>query len=312
MDAHSGVALVGVAPLQDRAHELVTLVAGRLNKDPSSFPQVTSDASLRELIQTMLAVSSSILAASPDDGKCLQLPHRRCSGPFHSKFWRVPHRVDCAEVENYFILILSLVNDLPASQFVELVQRIAGILLSGGLEDKAALRLRMYVIATVAVSFAEPFPTIVMCYAGCVILGFCSIVNVYNFVADVGLKFQLFTSILRFADESKQFEPLVPYFSAAIAALKQSGVSDAEVRPVFHELSRSLFKIGEAEQAQAFLIRYLATFESETNPAVVAESREAAREAALGYIRAPAVSQRSALLHLKAVRAFQRCTISRL
>jgi hypothetical protein len=76
MDAHSGVALVGVAPLQDRAHELVTLVAGRLNKDPSSFPQVTSDASLREFIQTMLAASSSILAASPDDGKCLQLPHR--------------------------------------------------------------------------------------------------------------------------------------------------------------------------------------------------------------------------------------------
>lgn len=57
---------------------------------------------------------------------------------------------------------------------------------------------------------------------------------------------------------------------------------------------------------QAFLIRYLATFEAEAaagslSTAALEEAKGHAKDAALGYIRAPALSQRSALAHLAVV-----------
>ncbi|RYE82727.1 MAG: hypothetical protein EOO65_05070 [Methanosarcinales archaeon] len=55
-----------------------------------------------------------------------------------------------------------------------------------------------------------------------------------------------------------------------------------------------------SENAQTFLIRYLTTFENE-GPELLEESKEVALEAALGFVKAPAISQRSSLPHLAAV-----------
>lgn len=63
---------------------------------------------------------------------------------------------------------------------------------------------------------------------------------------------------------------------------------------------------------QAFLIRYLSTFEAEAaagslSAPALEEAKAHAKEAALGYIRAPALSQRSALAHLAVVSRSRSC-----
>ncbi len=72
---------------------------------------------------------------------------------------------------------------------------------------------------------------------------------------------------------------------------------------LFLLLARAYGDAGDGAAAQAFLIRYLATFEGPAaTPAALAAAAPHARAAALGYIRAPALSQRSSLAHLAAVR----------
>lgn len=57
-----------------------------------------------------------------------------------------------------------------------------------------------------------------------------------------------------------------------------------------------------SDQSQAFLIRYLTTFERGSVADVDADARERAKEAAIGYVKAPLLSTRSNLPQLKAVR----------
>ena len=57
-----------------------------------------------------------------------------------------------------------------------------------------------------------------------------------------------------------------------------------------------------SDEAQAYLIRYLSTFEDPQIPQdKLLEGRQLARKAAIGYIKAPVISQKSNLPMMRAV-----------
>jgi hypothetical protein len=88
-------------------------------------------------------------------------------------------------------------------------------------------------------------------------------------------------------------------------------LTSSPAQDLFLLLARAYGDAGDSAAAQAFLIRYLATFEgAAATPAALAAAAPHARAAALGYIRAPALSQRSSLAHLAAVRCFPRLLLA--
>lgn len=115
-------------------------------------------------------------------------------------------------------------------------------------------------------------------------------------------KVHAFEVLVRFAAASKQLDLLAPFIAGAASWQRDWQLSTAEARALFLLLTTTYAGVGEATAAQGFRIRYLQTFEGpEVAPAELAGALEHAREAALGYIRAPALSQRAALAHLAAV-----------
>jgi hypothetical protein len=141
----------------------------------------------------------------------------------------------------------------------------------------------------------------------------CSLVHLYNSLEDSlrSQKLSLISTIISYASNTKQLDQLAPYLAGAAAWQKEWQLSNDEARSLFLLLSRAYGKAGDASSAQVFLIRYLQTFEPSAgssgapSPAALEEAKEHAKEAAIGYIRAPALSQRSALAHLAAVSSFR-------
>lgn len=143
----------------------------------------------------------------------------------------------------------------------------------------------------------------------------CSLVHLYNSLEDSSFslraqKLSLIATVISYASNTKQLDQLAPYLASAASWQKEWQLSNAEARGLFLLLSRAYGKAGDGSSAQAFLIRYLQTFEpsvaadgssAAASPASLEEAKEHAKEAAIGYIRAPALSQRSALAHLAAV-----------
>lgn len=123
----------------------------------------------------------------------------------------------------------------------------------------------------------------------------------YNSVDTRDAKLSLLTSVIRYASASRQLELLAPYLVGAASWQRDWELSDVEARGLFLLLSQVSAKAGDAAQGQAFLVRYLSTFDK-ADAATLEEAKEHAREAALGYIRAPNLAQRIALAHLAAVR----------
>jgi len=119
-------------------------------------------------------------------------------------------------------------------------------------------------------------------------------------VAVRALKFEVFSRIVQFAAETKNMDVLAPYLSAANSWQAKWGLSQREAGELFLLVSSSLERAGLAEEAQAFLIRYLQTYETEPAAKRV-EARSAAKTAAINFVRAPAVSQCSSLASLAVV-----------
>jgi hypothetical protein len=189
-----------------------------------------------------------------------------------------------AELDGVFTLFFSFLRSVPAPRYGQLVEKLSRAVTSGGSDGKgAAARLRV-------------------------------LANLYNAV-DEGVarqeKLALFGALVDFAAETKQLEALYPYFATAASWQAKWGVSDAEARRLYLAVSRVLEKAGESEQAQAFRIRYLSTFEGPRAADIDDEALAAARQAAVGFVKAPAVSQRSALPQLAAVSA-EACASGRL
>lgn len=176
------------------------------------------------------------------------------------------------------MLLLSFLKDASAQQAGAIAERLAGLLVSppaaaeGG-NKSAAARLRVLV----------------------------HLYNALDVDANTAEKLAVLHSIIPFAAATRQTELLAPLFATGGAWKAKWGLSDAQARALFLLASSALEKSGDADAAQVFLIRYLSTFEKDT-AAIDDEALRHAKDAAVGYVKAPAVSQRSALSQLSAVR----------
>lgn len=212
-----------------------------------------------------------------------------------------------AEAEGFYIILTSFFKGLPSeSAITETAQGIAKFAASST-EQRPALRLKMWVQQTPTPRSPSLSPRLRRILRELLFFKYlrCSMVHMYNNVEGRDAKLALLTAIISYAASTKQLELLAPYLAGAASWQREWELSDGEARALFLLLSQVYSKAGSAQEAQAFLIRYLATFEHAA-PAALEEAKEHARDAALGYIRAPALSQRSALAHLAAVSVRRR------
>lgn len=172
------------------------------------------------------------------------------------------------------MLLFSFLKDIEPAALGPLAERLAAVIASSSADLKAApARLR-------------------------------ALANLYNSLSDATHKVEklgLLRSVIRFASDTRQLDALAPLFAGAAGWKAKWGLAEQEARALYLLISVSLEKAGDAEQAQAFLIRYLTTFEGDVG-AIDDEALARAKDAAVGYVKAPAVSQRSALPQLAVVR----------
>lgn len=128
----------------------------------------------------------------------------------------------------------------------------------------------------------------------------CSLVNLYNSVSGKAQKLSVFSKLIQYAGETKHMDALAPYLASAQSWKSKWGLTTREAGDLFLTISTCLEKVGNLEEAQVFLIRYLATFEGEPVE-IRKEALPSAKKAALNFIKAPAVSQRSNLAALAVV-----------
>lgn len=129
--------------------------------------------------------------------------------------------------------------------------------------------------------------------------------NVYNTVSEVShkdAKLSVLKHLIRFAADARQLELLQPYLAGAAGWTSKWGLTAEQAGALYLLIAQCLEKGGAAEEAQAFLIRYLTTLEGASD-AAKAGARTWAKTAALNFVKAPAVSQKSNLARLAAVRA---------
>lgn len=128
--------------------------------------------------------------------------------------------------------------------------------------------------------------------------------NLYNLMQKTDLKLFLLLQVIQYASGTGQLDPLVETFTEAEEWCKKWGLSTTQQRDLFLTIAQSLDTAGYADEAQDFLIRFLSTFQGES-PEVLRTVRDQARAAAVGYIKAPVVSQYSNLPALDAAQALK-------
>lgn len=179
------------------------------------------------------------------------------------------------DVEGVFKLMLSLLSSVPPGEQDGVIDRIVAAVTSTS--DKALLRLRI-------------------------------VTDVYNFVDEVqhkDSKLGVLKALIRYAADHRQLELLQPYLAGAATWPAKWQLSPEQAGALYLLIAQSLEKTGAAEDAQAFLIRYLTTLET-ASEAAQAGARAWAKTAALNFVMAPAVSQKSNLARLAAVRALAK------
>jgi len=109
-----------------------------------------------------------------------------------------------------------------------------------------------------------------------------SCVDLFNAVpaAASADKEAVFVKTVQFAYDTGQVEAVLPFFPQAAAWHAGGIVTDASARALYLLFSRCCAKVGDGDAAQAYLIRYLTTFEGAT-PAQLEEVSERVSPAAL-------------------------------
>lgn len=128
----------------------------------------------------------------------------------------------------------------------------------------------------------------------------------YNSVSDAQRKeskLWVLKQLIRFASEARLMEPIQPFLAGAAGWPTKWALTAEQAGSLFLLIAQSMERYGAAEEAQTFLIRYLATLEGAGAEALAA-ARPWAKTAALNFVKAPAVSQKSNLARLAAVRVF--------
>lgn len=215
--------------------------------------------------------------------------HLSCMGPS-------PPRAD---IEGAFTLTLSFLKLIPQDQVVALVHKALDSATSTAEGKSVAVRLRMCVRLPQLCSRSRPPPALTMLLHTAT----CRLANLYNSVDEAiwkDLKLAVFTRVVQYAADTKQLDLLAPFFAAASTWQSRWGISSQQAGALYLLISQSLDKAGALDDAQTFLIRYLSTLE-EAGEAELASARPHAVTAAVNYVKAPVVSQRSNLPALRAV-----------
>lgn len=285
----AGLAVYDIAPIEDRADELIGLIGG---PSADEWKALVKAGNVGAFVRKVL---DNLQLPASDDGACAALHWRQGVGTHRaarplfrasataltaslalpSHLCHTPRSPHPAEIDGLFMLLFSFLKELPAADVAHAVGVVSAALVGGGAAPAAkgaAARMR-------------------------------ALVNLYNTLADAthkGEKLALLRSIIRFAADTRQTELLASLFSTAGSWTSKWGLTDQQARELFLLSSSALEKAGDAEGAQGFLIRYLGTFENDAG-AINDDALGHAKNAALGYVKAPALSQRSALPKLVAV-----------
>ncbi len=115
-----------------------------------------------------------------------------------------------------------------------------------------------------------------------------------------GSKLSVLRNLIRFAAEARLMELVLPFLASAASWPVKWGLSPAQAGSLYLQLAQSMERCGALEESQAYLIRYLATLETASEADIAAATPHAV-QAALNFVKAPAISQKSNLSRLAAV-----------
>lgn len=127
----------------------------------------------------------------------------------------------------------------------------------------------------------------------------CSLVSLYNGLqqkTEQQAKLSVLKKIISFATEAKQLDLIAPY----LQSISKWNLDQPEAATLYYTISTSYQKLGQTEEEQQFLIKYLTTFEGASAEAMAAITH-AARSAAINYLKAAAGSQKYDVPRLQAV-----------
>ena len=109
-------------------------------------------------------------------------------------------------------------------------------------------------------------------------------------------------NLIRFAADARLLEFLQSFIASAPSWATKWSLTVEQAGSLYLLIANCMEKCGSPEDSQGFLIRYLTTLETASEEKLLA-ARPWAKQAALNFIKAPAVSQRSNLSRLSAVRS---------
>ena len=126
---------------------------------------------------------------------------------------------------------------------------------------------------------------------------------VYNSLssdANKSAKLGVLRSLFTFAAEGRMMELIQPFLASAASWPSKWSLTPEQAGSLYLTVAQCMERCGAAEETQAFLIRYLATLET-ASEAAIAAALPYAVQAALNFVKAPAISQKSNLSRLAAV-----------
>jgi len=178
-----------------------------------------------------------------------------------------------ANVQGFYVLAFSFLDQIKEPTQVSATVKLLKDSITGG-SGKAALRLNI-------------------------------LADLYNVLADGSQdKFEAFLAVINFAASTQQVDVLLPFLGNADAYAAKHSLTPAQLRELLQTIAAALDGAGHVDVAQQYRIQFLGTFQGE--PAdVLAQAKDAAVTAALGYFKAPVVSQKSNLPTLDAVTALK-------
>eukprot|EP01138_Halocafeteria_seosinensis_P014838 gb/GECG01015148.1/.p1 GENE.gb/GECG01015148.1/~~gb/GECG01015148.1/.p1 ORF type:complete len:338 (+),score=46.89 gb/GECG01015148.1/:1-1014(+) len=180
-------------------------------------------------------------------------------------------------IEGTFILLFSFFNTVPAGSEESIYNQLIRLLT--GNSEQPSLRLKLL----------------------------SELYNVLDAETKSTPKLKVLKHLIEFAAKNNLIDTLLPYLSDCETWIENLNLHKQQQRELFAFISNTLDDCNRNDEAQAYLIRYLSTFEDpRLDENELLEGRQLARKAAIGYIKAPVISQKSNLPLMRAVQALQR------
>jgi len=132
--------------------------------------------------------------------------------------------------------------------------------------------------------------------------------QLYNLCPECSLqRYAVFLSIVKFAQQSKLVAVIQGYFKSVDEWLKVWNLPEDKQRALLLAIAQALDSDDEVDESQAFLIKYLASFENASDAECAAQKAHAAK-GAVGAIRAPITSftRKSNLVEMKAFKQLEK------